>query len=58
MNLELIERRLARMESRIVQIMNHLGIDPYERMYDKFQEPNKNVRQPLQPEKKGDNIHT
>jgi hypothetical protein len=30
---EPIERRLARIESRIVQIMNHLGIDPYERMY-------------------------
>jgi len=31
---EPIERRLARMESRIVQIMLHLGIDPYQRMYN------------------------
>lgn len=33
MRSEPIERRLARIESRIVQIMKHLGIDPYERMY-------------------------
>lgn len=33
MKSEPIERRLARIESRIVQIMQHLGIDPYERMY-------------------------
>lgn len=58
MNLEQIERRLARIESRIVQIMHHLKVDPYERMYDKFQEANKNTSQPLQPEKKGANIHT
>jgi hypothetical protein len=58
MNLEQIERRLARMESRIVQIMQHLGIDPYERMYDRFQGSDKNTIQDLQPKKKGDNIHT
>lgn len=52
-NVEL-ERRLARMESRIVQIMLHLGIDPYKKMYDKFDKPD----EPLQPKKKGDNIHT
>lgn len=58
MNLEQIEKRLARMESRIVQIMQHLGIDPYERMYDRLQDPDKNTNQDLQPKKKGDNIHT
>lgn len=34
---ESVERRLVRIESRLVQIMLHLGIDPYERMYEKFQ---------------------
>jgi hypothetical protein len=58
MNLELIERRLARMESRIVQIMMRLDIDPYERMYDKFEDRHKKEERHLQPEKKGDNIHT
>ena len=33
---ENIERRLARIESRIVQIMLKLDIDPYGNMYDKF----------------------
>jgi hypothetical protein len=36
MRTEAIEKRLARIESRIVQIMLHLEIDPYVRMYDKF----------------------
>lgn len=58
MNLEQIERRLARMESRIVQIMKHLDIDPYERMYDKFEDRYKKEERPLQIKKKGDNIHT
>jgi len=31
---ENIERRLARIESRLVQLMIHMGIDPYERAYD------------------------
>ena len=34
---ENVERRLVRIESRLVQIMLHLGIDPYERMYEKLQ---------------------
>jgi hypothetical protein len=33
---ENIDRRLARIESRIVQIMLKLEIDPYGNMYDKF----------------------
>lgn len=33
---ENIDRRLARIESRIVQIMIKLEIDPYGNMYDKF----------------------
>lgn len=37
MRSEPIEQRLARIESRIVQIMLHLGIDPYRRMYDGFE---------------------
>jgi hypothetical protein len=36
MKSESIEKRLARIESRIVQIMLHIGVDPYTRMYDKF----------------------
>lgn len=28
-----IDRRLARMETRIVQLMLHLGLNPYERTY-------------------------
>ncbi len=31
---ESIERRLARIESRLVQLMIFLGADPYERAYD------------------------
>lgn len=33
---ESVDRRLARIESRIVQIMLKLEIDPYGNMYDKF----------------------
>lgn len=31
---ETIEQRLIRIESRIVQLMLHLGMNPYERKYD------------------------
>lgn len=37
---ETIERRLARIESRLVTLMIHLGLDPYERMYDAFRRSN------------------
>ena len=30
------EQRLIRIESRLVQIMLHLGIDPYKKMYEQF----------------------
>jgi hypothetical protein len=30
------EKRLVRIESRLVRLMIHLGIDPYEKMYDQF----------------------
>jgi hypothetical protein len=33
---ESIEKRLARIESRIVQLMLHVGVDPYAKTYDKF----------------------
>lgn len=33
-DLEHIERRLARIESRLVQLMIHMGSDPYGRTYD------------------------
>lgn len=40
---EPLENRLARMESRLVQIMLHLGLDPYKKtyddLYDKYQTP-------------------
>lgn len=36
---EPIERRLARIESRLVTLMIHMGIDPYERMYEPFNNP-------------------
>lgn len=31
-----MEKRLVRIESRLVRLMIHLGIDPYEKMYDQF----------------------
>lgn len=37
MNDKELHKRLARMESRIVQIMLALNIDPYERMYAGFE---------------------
>lgn len=36
---EPIERRLARIECRLVTLMIHLGLDPYERMYDALNNP-------------------
>ena len=29
-----IDRRLARLESRLVQLMLHMGLNPYEKAYD------------------------
>ena len=37
MRSEPIEQRLARIESRLVQIMLHLGIDPYVKTYDNLE---------------------
>lgn len=31
---KIIEDRLIRIESRLVQIMLHLGLDPYKKTYD------------------------
>ena len=31
-----LEKRMTRMESRLVQLMIHLGLDPYERTYDTY----------------------
>jgi hypothetical protein len=31
-----VEKRLVRIESRLVRLMIHLGIDPYEKMYEQF----------------------
>jgi hypothetical protein len=36
MKSESIEKRLARIESRIVQLMLHIGVDPYTKTYDKL----------------------
>jgi hypothetical protein len=41
-NLEQIERRLARLESRVVQLMLHFGVDPYRSPQDQ----NKQTNQP------------
>lgn len=32
---ELLERRLARLETRLVQLMMHFGLNPYEKMHVK-----------------------
>jgi hypothetical protein len=32
--MEAIEERLVRIESRMVQIMLHLGMNPYQKMYN------------------------
>jgi hypothetical protein len=32
--IENLERRMARIESRLVQLMIHLGADPYEKKYE------------------------
>lgn len=37
-----MERRLVRIESRLVRLMIHLGIDPYERMYEQFDPHDRN----------------
>lgn len=37
-----MEKRLVRIESRLVRLMIHLGIDPYEKMYDQFESHNRN----------------
>ncbi len=37
-----MERRLVRIESRLVQIMMHLGLDPYRKMYDQFDRHDRN----------------
>lgn len=37
-----MEKRLVRIESRLVRLMMHLGIDPYEKMYDQFDTYNRN----------------
>ncbi len=37
-SLRSLEERLRRIESRLVQVMLKLGIDPYERMYEKFRD--------------------
>lgn len=37
-----MEKRLVRIESRLVRLMIHLGIDPYEKMYDQFDPHNRN----------------
>lgn len=34
MNTKQLQDRLIRIESRLVQIMLHLGMNPYEKMYD------------------------
>lgn len=33
-NTELLEQRIRRIETRLVQLMIHLGMDPYSKMYD------------------------
>ena len=38
-----IEQRLVRIESRLVQIMLHLGVDPYKKMYDNLEDASKKV---------------
>lgn len=37
-----VEKRLIRIESRLVQIMMHLGLDPYRKMYDQFDRHDRN----------------
>lgn len=37
-----MEKRLVRIESRLVQIMMHLGLDPYRKMYDQFDRHDRN----------------
>ena len=37
-----MEKRLIRIESRLVQIMMHLGLDPYRKMYDQFDRHDRN----------------
>lgn len=38
-----LDRRMARIESRIVQLMLHMGLNPYEKAYD----ANKQFPRPL-----------
>lgn len=40
--LDEVEKRLVRIESRLVQIMMHLGLDPYRKMYDQFDRHDRN----------------
>lgn len=35
-----IEKRIIRIESRLVQIMCHLGLDPYAKTYEDTNHPN------------------
>lgn len=45
-----IEKRLARIESRLVQLMLHMGIDPNERKYENkitYHESEASGRKPL-----------
>jgi hypothetical protein len=46
-----IEARLARIESRNVQMMFHLGLDAHERLYDR---PNQHATHPSQPAQSSD----
>ena len=49
-----IEARLARIESRNVQMMFHLGLDAHERIYDRPNKHTENTRQSTQ----GDDVTT
>ena len=40
MSAQSIEKRIIRIESRLVQIMCHLGLDPYAKTYEDTNHPN------------------
>jgi hypothetical protein len=40
-----IDRRLARLETRIVQLMLHLGLNPYEKQYATDKQTTRRVSQ-------------
>jgi len=47
MKTESLEQRLARIESRIVQLMLHLGVNPYEKTYHDVREQPVKPHQPI-----------